>query len=335
MKSSKLLLMFPSWALGWDSSIVYHDSNNRLVYVSDGEGNRIVDFSHAGYKGGTVDLPQMDVKVTISHVSGDNTANIQDAIDTVAALTPNASGHRGAVLLQKGTYRVSGVIYIHTSGVVLRGEGQDNTGTVIVGTGTDQMIGLGVVVVKSSILSEPIEPSTTQQITSEIVPVGSRTFEVENGSMYSIGDRLIIQHPATDAWLAAIRYGDTAGDSVPWVPFQGDLTMKFEGMVTAIVGNKVKLDSPIYSEPGARCHKPRCPGIRVSESSPNAVSRIFEWSARMRRQQTPRMSLTVVIAYISSTSETAGQSVSQQQALFSRVSKSLTPSVQPFLTFLR
>jgi hypothetical protein len=42
-----------------------------------------------------------------------------------------------------------------------------------------------------------------------------------------------------------------------------------------------------------------------------------------------------VIAYISSTSETAGQSVSQQQALFSRVSKSLTPSVQPFLTFLR
>jgi hypothetical protein len=110
------------------------------------------------------------------------------------------------------------------------------------------MIGLGVVVVKSSILSEPIEPSTTQQITSEIVPVGSRTFEVENGSMYSIGDRLIIQHPATDAWLAAIRYGDTAGDSVPWVPFQGDLTMKFEGMVTAIVGNKVKLDSPIYSE---------------------------------------------------------------------------------------
>ena len=248
MKSSKLLLMFPSWALGWDSSIVYHDSNNRLVYVSDGEGNRIVDFSHAGYKGGTFDLPQMDVKVTISHVSGDNTANIQDAIDTVAALTPNASGHRGAVLLQKGTYRVSGVIYIHTSGVVLRGEGQDNTGTVIVGTGTDQMIGLGVVVVKSSILSEPIEPSTTQQITSEIVPVGSRTFEVENGSMYSIGDRLIIQHPATDAWLAAIRYGDTAGDSVPWVPFQGDLTMKFEGMVTAIVGNKVKLDSPIYSE---------------------------------------------------------------------------------------
>jgi hypothetical protein len=110
------------------------------------------------------------------------------------------------------------------------------------------MIGLGVVVVKSSILSEPIEPSTTQQITSKIVPVGSRTFEVENRSMYSIGDCLIIQHPATDAWLAAIRYGDTAGDSVPWVPFQGDLTMKFEGMVTAIVGNKVKLDSPIYSE---------------------------------------------------------------------------------------
>lgn len=245
-----LLLLFLRCALGWDSSRVYRDSNNRLVYTSDEEGNRIVDFSHAGYKSGTVNLPKMDIKVTISPLSGDNTAHIQGAIDMVAELPPNASGHRGAVLLTKGTYRVSGVILIRTSGVVLRGEGQDgNTGTIIVGIGTGQMDGLGVVVFKSPMSFEPmIESGTTQQITSDIVPVGSRTFEVENASMYNVGDRLIIQHPATDAWLKAIRYGDTAGDEVPWVPLQGDLTMKFQGTVTAVVDNKIKLDSPVYSE---------------------------------------------------------------------------------------
>lgn len=153
-------------------------------------------------------------------------------------------------MLTKGTYRVSGVILIRTSGVVLRGEGQDgNTGTIIVGIGTGQMDGLGVVVFKSPMSFEPmIESGTTQQITSGIVPVGSRTFEVENASMYNVGDRLIIQHPATDAWLKAIRYGDTAGDEVPWVPLQGDLTMKFQGTVAAVVDNKIKLDSPVYSE---------------------------------------------------------------------------------------
>ena len=221
------------------------------MYESDEKGNRIVDFSHAGYKGGTVPLPQIDVAVTISPVLGDNAANIQNAIDAVAALTPNASGHRGAVLLTRGTYRVTGVIYIHTSGVVLRGEGQDSAGTVIVGTGTSQRDGLGVIVVTSSIslpvISPPIETETTQQIITEVVPVGSRAFKVENGSMYSVGDRLIIQHRATTAWLDAVRYGDTAGDP-KWDTVDDDYTMKFQGTVTAIEGNNVKLDSPIYSE---------------------------------------------------------------------------------------
>lgn len=253
MKSFKVfvgsLLLFPSWALGWDSSIVYHDPDTqRLVYASDEDGNRIVDFSHAGYRGGTVALPKMAVVETISPVSGDNTAHIQRAINAVAARTPNESGHRGAILLKRGIYRVSGIVYINTSGIVLRGEGQDIDGTVIVGTGPDQMPGLGVVVFKSSTSMSPIESGTTQKITSEIVPVGSRTFEVENGSMYAVGNRLIIQHPATTAWLEAIRYGDTAGDAVPWVPLQDDLTMKFQGTVSAIIGNKIKLDSPIYSE---------------------------------------------------------------------------------------
>ncbi|MBM4153202.1 MAG: peptidoglycan-binding protein, partial [Kiritimatiellaceae bacterium] len=253
MKSIKVctagVLLFSSWAFGWDSSIVYKDATTqRLVYKSDANGNRLADFSHAGYQGGTVALPTLAVVKTITPVSGDNTANIQNAINEVAKLTPNASGHRGTVLLKKGTYPVSGIIYINASGIVLRGEGQGTADTVVVGTGTAQMKELGIILVKLSTDGQIVASGTKQNIVSELLPVGSRTIEVENGSVYAVGDRLVIEHVATDAWLQAVRYGDTAGDEVPWTPGLGELTMRFEGLVTAISGNKIKLDSPIYCE---------------------------------------------------------------------------------------
>jgi hypothetical protein len=62
-----VLFLLPSLALGWESSIVYQDSSSRLVYESDDKGNRIVDVSHAGYKGGTVPLPQIAVAVMLQY----------------------------------------------------------------------------------------------------------------------------------------------------------------------------------------------------------------------------------------------------------------------------
>ena len=46
------------------------------------------------------------------------------------------NGFRGALLFKRGEYRVEGKLHIRTSGVVLRGEGDDENGTVIIGTGT-------------------------------------------------------------------------------------------------------------------------------------------------------------------------------------------------------
>src|SRR6266511_2635 len=69
------------------SSLVFLQ-NGRLVYntyANQGESNSvntIPDFSFCGYKGGGVALPFVDVKRTISPVSGDNTQNIQSAIDS-------------------------------------------------------------------------------------------------------------------------------------------------------------------------------------------------------------------------------------------------------------
>src|SRR6187401_1502746 len=117
-------------------SKVYPGPSGRLVYVPDEQGNTIHDASHAGYRGGGVAIPTVPVRETIWPVAGDNTAHVQAAIDKVSALPLDKSGLRGVVLLRAGYYRLATPLAIQASGVVLRGEGMGDTGTILVGTGT-------------------------------------------------------------------------------------------------------------------------------------------------------------------------------------------------------
>lgn len=68
------------------TSLVYPGTDGRLVYVADSLGNKIPDFSNAGYKGGGVPIPYVAIRETVRPVFGDNSANIQAAIDRVSAL---------------------------------------------------------------------------------------------------------------------------------------------------------------------------------------------------------------------------------------------------------
>ena len=109
------------------SEWIYPDTNGKLVYKKDERGNRIIDFSHAGYMGGGVALPDVAVKVTVQPPTDpetDCTAMIQEAIDRVSVMPPDDNGLRGAVLLMPGRYRCSNTIRITTDGVTLRGSGK-------------------------------------------------------------------------------------------------------------------------------------------------------------------------------------------------------------------
>src|SRR5689334_2108346 len=117
-------------------SLVYPGTDGKLVYTPDEKGNIIQDCSHAGYGGGGVPIPTVAVKETIWPVPGDNTAHVQAAIDKVSALPLDRNGFRGAVLLRAGQYRLATPLTIQASGVVLRGEGMGDTGTILIGTGT-------------------------------------------------------------------------------------------------------------------------------------------------------------------------------------------------------
>ena len=72
-----------------------------LEYKTTAKGDRIMDFSHAGYMGGGVAIPTVPVKKEIAPSGGDDTAAIQAAIGQVSAM-PLVQGFRGAVLLKTG-----------------------------------------------------------------------------------------------------------------------------------------------------------------------------------------------------------------------------------------
>ena len=74
--------------------------NDQITYLNDDRGNRILDFSTCGYKSSEQDIPSVRNVVFVPWKAGDNTARIQRAIDYVASLAPDASGFRGAVILQ-------------------------------------------------------------------------------------------------------------------------------------------------------------------------------------------------------------------------------------------
>src|SRR6187399_390129 len=101
------------------TSLVFPGIDGKLVYIADSLGNKIPDFSNAGYKGGGVPIPYVAIKATVWPVPGNNSAKIQTAIDSVSALTPDASGFRGAVLLKMGLYQLDTPLFIRSSGVVL------------------------------------------------------------------------------------------------------------------------------------------------------------------------------------------------------------------------
>ena len=92
-----IILTAPSTPAGEraQSEWVYPGPNGKLVYRTTASGDRIMDFSHAGYMGGGVALPVAPVKRILQPPgTNDVTAAIQRLINEVAAMK-SESGFRG------------------------------------------------------------------------------------------------------------------------------------------------------------------------------------------------------------------------------------------------
>ncbi len=239
-------------------SRVHPGTDGRLVYVPDEHGNTILDSSHAGYGGGGVPIPTVPVKVTIWPVAGDNTEHIQAAIDNVSALPLDKSGFRGAVLLRAGYYKMATPVRIQASGVVLRGEGMGDTGTILVGTGTGRIPapagaagagggpgggfggGQSTLVQIAGASGVTTKDETKQIVTDDHVPVGARSFRVASARGFRRGDTVIVRRMGNDEWIAAIGMNGETPQS-RWKPFN----VEWDRVITDVQGNTITIDAPI------------------------------------------------------------------------------------------
>jgi hypothetical protein len=249
------------------SAWVFPGPGGRLLQQPDALGNRIVDASGVGYLGGTVPLPTVPVKVTILPVAGDNRLNIQNAINQVEALTPDANGFRGAVLLTAGEYPLSNTVNITASGVILRGVGSDTNGVILRATATNQY----TLVQISGSGSASIVSGTTHNITNNYVPVGARSFNVDSTSGLAVGDHVYVRRIATQQWINDLGMnllGPPADPaSSPWTPSGYNIDM--DRVITHIEGNRIIMDNPIT--------------CAIDAHYTNGTIRKFIWSGRIQK----------------------------------------------------
>jgi hypothetical protein len=243
-----LSLALPLSLLEAETSIsVSIDEAGKLVYLADARGNTVPDFSRVGYREGEV--PPTEVPVVRElwpQPTGDDGQRIQHALDEAGKLPLQPSGFRGAVLLKRGTYRVAESLAILNSGVVLRGEGSGEDGTVLLATGTKKRTFLTI----GPSLRRPIGeiPDSRTVITDSYVPWSARTLAVEKPGDLKSGDLVAIYRPATEAWIRDLGMDDIPAEpdrqatTKSWTPAGYHFTI--ERRIVSVDGNRIILDAP-------------------------------------------------------------------------------------------
>lgn len=226
---------FASEPVSW----VEFSPTGHLTYGKDSLGNRVPDFSTAGYQKGAVAPPHV---ATIIHIGaptgGDDTVPIQAALDEAARRPLNTDGFRGAVELGTGNFRIDGTLKLSASGVVLRGAGRDLTTLVVAGKPRT--------VVEVGGEGTWRRDGVVYKIADRYVPVGTNRIVLEDAGGLRVGDRVIVQRPMTQKWISTIgmdRIEPRAhGKTQQWKPGPGLL---FDRTITAVAGRTVELDGAL------------------------------------------------------------------------------------------
>jgi hypothetical protein len=268
MKHSFALLLWISLLPAQNSSHwVYFNKGHRLEYRSDPHGNRVLDFSYAGYRAGGVHLPDVPTAIKVAPAAGDNTARIQSAIDEVSRRTPDARGFRGAVALEPGVYEMSGTAVIAASGVVLRGAGSGDNGTTIRLTGAPhrflEIRGRG----------QWEAEGNSAPITDPFVPSGAASVHVDYPAAFHRSDTVLVRRPITERWVHFMGMDTLVRDGKQQTWLKPGAFIRTDRTIQSVAGDRITFDAPLtdsidsqyLSPPGATLVKYTFPG-RITES---------------------------------------------------------------------
>lgn len=243
----------------------------KIELTPDNKGNQIPDFSYAGYKASSVAIPDAAIKVFVPNIDGDATKTIQSAIDYVAKLKADKNGFKGTVLLDKGIFTVSGEINIKESGIVLRGSGSGNNGTVLLGTSINRKAIVNISGINNRVFKE------TTQLATNYTPLGATVLTIKNAEALKKGDQILINTPITKNWIDLLSMNDFGGES-GWIGWKADdFVIRADREITAIDGNKITIDAPLTN------------GLDEELSKSTVVS--YTWSGRINNSGIENLTL--------------------------------------------
>ncbi len=196
-----------------------------------------MDYSTCGYHASEIAIPDVPNVVYVAKHDGDCYEILQRAIDYVATLEPDSNGHRGAVLLGKGTFFISKPLRINTSGIVVRGSGRENT--IIIKQGVDRG---SLFYIEGGM---KMEGRDTIAVADTKVRAGSVAIGLESTFGLEKGDRIRIKRPSTEEWIFSLGCNDYGGglDYTGWKPSEIDII--WDRTIVDVQGDSIIIDSPI------------------------------------------------------------------------------------------
>jgi hypothetical protein len=238
------------------SPSLHFGPNGKLVYARTSKGDRIPDFSSAGYRGGGIVLPHVTTRVKLSPSGeADDTPVIQAALDKVAKLPLRARGERGAVELGVGTFHMAGMLAMHVSGVVLRGAGDSGANaTILEMTGAPHL----AIEMKGELRQQQLGGGT--HVTDRYVPAGATVIHVVDASEIHAGDTIQITKPVTPQWTHFMGMDHLFRDGKPekWVQHN----IRVRRRVASVSGNTLRLQVPLTDSFDAQFYPGVQPDVR-------------------------------------------------------------------------
>jgi len=228
-----------------------------LHYATTAKGDRICDFSYAGYRAGGVALPDVPEKAKVTPMPGDCSDKIQAAIDLVSTM-PLVDEFRGAVVLAPGTYKCSKTLTLHTSGVVLRGSGSSRDGTILQMTGAPHVcIAIGSKnegqeskgkkksKKKKELGGDQGSSGGAIEIADDYVPSGATSLNLQKSDAFQVGDLVRISRPATAEWIHFMGMDKLVSDGKPGLWLKEGKALTQDREIQSVNGKQITWEMPL------------------------------------------------------------------------------------------
>ena len=248
-----LFLTLAGTCLAQTSSWVRPGQNGFLIYQMDGRGDRLLDYSSAGYLQGA-ELPDTSTLfapediITVAPGPGDDQARIEAAIAEIGTRSVKSNGYRGIVQLTAGEFQIAGSLQVSIDGIILRGvgDGFDPVGNTVLratGTSTRSLVSVGT----PTYHSLGLQWGTATGIADKVVPGGATSFRVSDVSGYAVGDAIVVHRNASQAWIESIGMDNINGgpEDLPWDPSDSRYDQIQERQIVRIENDRVFLDAPL------------------------------------------------------------------------------------------